>query len=96
MRVINFSATEQLAECRIQRGTVIDEIEVREIDYQTEWNPYTKDTDIKIEYYEAFKLEDETFVPITLTSSQLHDLGRGILEYIDTDNEPDEDIYRDR
>lgn len=96
MRVINYSATEQLAECRIQRGTIIDEIEVREIDFRMEWNLYNEDYDIVDLKFKSFKLEDDTFVPITLTSSQLHDLGRGILEYIDTDNELDEDIYRDR
>lgn len=86
MRIISY--TSGTAEVQIQRGSIIDELEIRDIEY-TPILDRNREPFIDLWQYEAFLYnhEQDCFIPTTLTESELYDFKRELMEYLDFDTD---------
>lgn len=91
MRIIDYSATEQIANCSLQRCSKVYDVQIRDIEYSKQYDRMTEESYIDLTEFNAFEFdyETETFVPLTLTESEIYDFKRGLLEYIDFESESD-------
>ena len=91
MRILSYSDSDQLAECRIQQGKNLVDIEIRDLEIEKFYNRDTEDFDIKLISYDGYLWSEhaEMFLPFIMDAYQEYDFKRGLLEYIDFESESD-------
>lgn len=89
MRILNYDETERIAECSLQRGSRIFDIEIHDIEYVKKYDVYREEFDIELIDFVAKEYDVDTLIPTTLTESEIYDFKRGLLEYIDFESESD-------
>jgi len=91
MRIINYDETDRIADCSMQRGSRVYDVQIVNIEYVKKFDVHREEFDIELISFDAteYDNESETFIPLTLTDDEQYQFKRGLLEYIDFENESD-------
>jgi len=89
MRIINYDETDRIADCSMQRGSRVYDVQIVNIEYCTVYDAITEESDIDLTEFTATEYDNEsdTFIPLTLTNDEIYQFKRGLLEYIDFEDE---------